>query len=361
MNRGLSCYLDLVRSVAAIAVFLSHLLLNYGCYDAGCGVAGTLFPMHAGHSAVVIFFVLSGYVITYVASARERNFRDYALSRCARIYSVAIPVLILVALTDVSFMAVGRSAELPMYQYMSLWKYLPLALTFTTDHWSLGMNALSHGGWWSISYEVWFYIFFAALFFPSGWKRWPAMAFVAALMGPKLLLLLPCWLMGSLVYRLHRGGGMSVGWARAILLVTSIAVALSVVFDLLHVVDPWADALSGGYLSTNLRYSQWFVGDTLLAGLFAVNIYAAKFARLEFGALVRPIKFVASFTFIFFMAHGMILRIAIQHFGLGMLATTVMVFICCYLLGLVTERQKDRLRRWLGHVANRVSGPVPQV
>ena len=59
-----------------------------------------MIPFHAGHSAVVIFFVLSGYVITYVASERETTLRDYALSRCARIYAVAVPTLLLTIVLD---------------------------------------------------------------------------------------------------------------------------------------------------------------------------------------------------------------------------------------------------------------------
>ena len=92
MKRGFSVYLDAVRVVACLIVFAHHLALNFGCYKpaaSGCGTLGWLIPFHAGHSAVVVFFVLSGYVISYVASERETTLQQYALSRCARIYSVA--------------------------------------------------------------------------------------------------------------------------------------------------------------------------------------------------------------------------------------------------------------------------------
>src|SRR5260221_5563674 len=89
-------------------VFGDNMALNYGCYEPeenGCKALGWLIPHHAGHSAVVIFFVLSGYVITYVASERETTLRDFALSRCARIYAVAVPTLILAIVLDAFFMA----------------------------------------------------------------------------------------------------------------------------------------------------------------------------------------------------------------------------------------------------------------
>jgi peptidoglycan/LPS O-acetylase OafA/YrhL len=361
MNKGLSCYLDLVRFSAAVAVFFSHLLLNFGCYDQdgiACNFIGLEYPQHAGHSAVVLFFVLSGYVITYVASERERNFRDYALSRCARIHSVAIPTLFLVALVDISFVVSGYDAALP-YQYRSLWIYVPLAMTFTTDHWFLAENGLTHGGWWALSYEVWYYILFAAAFYPSGWKRWVLVIVIGALMGPKLLALLPCWLFGSFVYRMHhRGAEMSAHRARTVLLVTSLVICLAILLDALHGVDLWANAVSDGWLSRHMRFSQWFVGDTLLAGVFAINIFAAKFARLEFGIFGKPIKFVAAFTFIFYLAHGLFITIAIRYFALGMLSTTLAAFIGCFLLGLITERQKERLHRLLERILDRISSEL---
>jgi peptidoglycan/LPS O-acetylase OafA/YrhL len=43
-------------------------------------------PFAVGHKVVVVFFVLSGYVITYVACERERGLRDFVLARVARIY-----------------------------------------------------------------------------------------------------------------------------------------------------------------------------------------------------------------------------------------------------------------------------------
>ena len=45
----------------------------------------TYLPFALGHKVVVVFFVLSGYVITYVACERERGLRDFVLARVARI------------------------------------------------------------------------------------------------------------------------------------------------------------------------------------------------------------------------------------------------------------------------------------
>ena len=51
------------------------------------------------HTAVIVFFVLSGFVISWAAE-RDGTAREYILNRASRIYSVALPALALTWLTD---------------------------------------------------------------------------------------------------------------------------------------------------------------------------------------------------------------------------------------------------------------------
>ena len=60
MNNTLSTYLDGVRFFAAFIVFASH-----ASYDRSFGQWLEFFRIH-GHDGVVVFFVLSGFVICYV-------------------------------------------------------------------------------------------------------------------------------------------------------------------------------------------------------------------------------------------------------------------------------------------------------
>lgn len=358
MRRGCSVYLDLVRVIACLIVFGHHMALIFGCYEPtgnGCKALGWLIPFHAGHSAVVIFFVLSGYVITYVASERETTLRDYAISRCARIYAVAVPALLLTIVLDAFFMANGDYSGIPLYQYRGLWKYVPLSLTFTTDHWFFAENAFSHGGWWSLSYEVWCYIVFAAAFYTRGWRRWVATILVLLFIGPKLWALLLCWLMGYLVYRLHGRAHMTPRLAMAVVIGTVSAIVVIMQRDVLPGIDQWADAASGGWLATNMRFSQWFVGDILLASLFATSVFAAKFAPLNFGFWASPIKYLASVTFTLYMIHGLIVKLCVKYFDLGMLPTVVVVTAFTFVFASVTEHQTGRLRHLLSAALSTVT------
>src|ERR671933_1824516 len=102
MNNFLSTYMNALRLVAAAVVFLTH--YAYGTFTRG---AVPTFG-HNGHSAVIVFFVLSGFVITYVASEREPSLRHFVASRAARIYSVALPALALTSAVDLLLFANGN-------------------------------------------------------------------------------------------------------------------------------------------------------------------------------------------------------------------------------------------------------------
>jgi peptidoglycan/LPS O-acetylase OafA/YrhL len=67
MTRGLSIYLDILRVLAALQVALYHLgwLEKVGI--------GQQFWNRWGHEAVVIFFVLSGFVIRYSVVAKDHT------------------------------------------------------------------------------------------------------------------------------------------------------------------------------------------------------------------------------------------------------------------------------------------------
>ena len=48
----------------------------------------------------MVFFVLSGFVIAYVSEQKEHTLREYSISRLARLWSVAVPALILTIALD---------------------------------------------------------------------------------------------------------------------------------------------------------------------------------------------------------------------------------------------------------------------
>jgi peptidoglycan/LPS O-acetylase OafA/YrhL len=219
LNKATSLYLDAVRFLAALLVMVSH---------AQGYVGGLLWWFDGGYGdeAVTVFFVLSGFVIAHTTATRETTMRDYAIARVSRIYSVAIPALLLTALVD----QIGHSIGPKLYA-AALWACtvcqtaasgdIPLFVTdnfiasalFVNELWGLRLQPGTDGPYWSLGYEVWYYVLFAVLTFCSGKQRLVLVLAIAALVGPGILALWPLWLLGVWAYRrspLSRRKGMAL-------------------------------------------------------------------------------------------------------------------------------------------------------
>src|SRR5215472_235423 len=97
MTRSTSIYLDLVRFLAAATVFVAH--ANFDRLTGGIPYLSHI-DLAAASDAVIVFFVLSGFVIAYVADTKEKTLREFSLSRLARLWSVVIPALFLTLILD---------------------------------------------------------------------------------------------------------------------------------------------------------------------------------------------------------------------------------------------------------------------
>ena len=193
MTKTLSLYLDGLRLGAALTVFVSHYAVSR--------ISGGLFWQVSayGRIAVLVFFVLSGFIIAWVIETRERSLEDYALSRAARLYSVIIPAFVITAALDYFGQASdpklygliwSRSGEHPILGFA-------LSAVFLGQSWALDVLPGLNVPFWSLNYEAWYYILFGAIMFLQGRHRIAALGVAALLAGPKILVLLPVWLWAS--------------------------------------------------------------------------------------------------------------------------------------------------------------------
>ena len=166
--------------------------------------------------------------------------------------------------------------------------------------------------------------------------------------GPKLLALFPLWALGSLVYRLHRSS-FSPGprAARAGFIASAVLTLALLHWDGLPALDTMIDGWSGGWISAHLRFSQWFVGDFAVACVFAFNVYAARYVALEFGRATGLVRFVAGYTFTFYLIHGPVQKAIAKLVDDRMLTTALATIAFTFVFGTFTEQQKGRLRRLL--------------
>jgi peptidoglycan/LPS O-acetylase OafA/YrhL len=293
MPHHLSLYLDLVRFAAALVVVLSHawLILFPG------------YPVHwPGPAAVIVFFVLSGFVIAYVTDKRDRGLADYTLDRLSRLWSVALPAL---GFGMVLGPFVSQSVFMPELANADVALRTAANALFVAQLWFLDFAPPLNGPFWSLNYEAWFYAIFGAWIYLPRAFRAVATILLSLFAGPKILLLMPCWLLGVIVYRTMQRRQLSERTA-VLLWICSLAGAALLVKSAVPTKLHDVFQSYSPHTATLLAYSGSPLTDYTLAVLVAVNFYATAHAR-RFGRillpLVSPIRVLASFTLTTYLFH----------------------------------------------------------
>lgn len=351
MSRSFSLYLDLLRLLAALAVMVSHTI-------AFAFRAPQPMPVSVGHNAVIVFFLLSGYVIAYVVDRKENAPREFWVSRLARIYSVALPAIFLTPLID----SVGLHLDpgfyadgLTTHDYAAV--RILASLGFVNELWLVSIMPFSNSPYWSLCYEMAYYLLFAIFCFTAGYKRWLWLALAALVIGPKILLLAPIWLLGVVLYRKRSWYAISLSMGWCLWIFSLAGIAAFQYYDVSKMVSAWTDAQLGRRLFTLLHFSKHFVADYPLALLFAMNFVGFRRIADQFApvfALAGPaIRVASSYTFSIYLFHApFVILFALLLQGMGPGVLTLLAILGCTLavvlpLGAVTERQKDNLKSWL--------------
>jgi peptidoglycan/LPS O-acetylase OafA/YrhL len=350
MNKTFSLYLDLVRFLAACLVVLYHTNQRW--------VIEAILPAsNYGHSAVIVFFVLSGFVISYVTQARENTIPVYSASRIARIYSVTLPAIILTPLLDYvgkaiySFPYEGSApADWPVIRTLA-------SATFTNELWSASIMSFSNTPYWSLCYEVWYYVAFGAWFFSRGRWRLLLVGAVSLIVGPKIVLLAPIWCMGVLLNQWRRLGSWTEGAGWSVLVASTLGIIAFHWFDVTGLCTNWLKSIVGAHWHRELAFSKFFVGDYLLGILVMLHFAGVRAVAHRLRGLLDPgrrvIQGMAAYTFTLYVMHvplflfwGAVLRGNPKEWWFY-LATIVLTGLSVFVIGYITENKRHVLRAWL--------------
>jgi peptidoglycan/LPS O-acetylase OafA/YrhL len=358
VNTTVSLYLDLVRVLAALTIFLVHA-------SSDRFTDGWLWRFSSlGVDAVMVFFVLSGFVIAYVVEQREKSGRDFVLARLARLWSVVVPALVLTVVLD----AIGQGLDPSLYRgshYQDsdpVWRFMA-NLFFIQELWFISVHPFSNSPFWSIGYEFWYYALFAVATFASGWKRGLLVFLVAAIAGPKILLLLPVWLMGIYVHRFGRRPSLSPGYSWVLFAGAPIIYLVCLRVGLRQICLDWThEVLGTAFADGWLVYSKEFLYSYLVGALTAMNFIGfLGIARHVAPYLARgqlAIRFVAAYTFSLYLFHLPLLQfyaaIIPGESASRLLQAVIMMasLASVVALGAITELQKGRLRKRLDRLSN---------
>ncbi len=334
-----SLYLDLLRITAAISVLLHHLW-------------PLMAPGHPlpwpGHEAVVLFFVLSGFVISHVSQRPSEDLRNYAVHRSARILSVALPALLLGWLLA----PVALPPPIPDGEPLpgDAWAWAgatALNAVFLAQSWGLSVAPPFNPPYWSLNYEVWYYFLFGAWTFAPGRWRYGLLVLFALMAGPQILLLMPIWLMGVAIQRWRPR--LTQAQARNLFLLSLVAALAWIWWDLSRALRG-AAAAQWPKVWWSLRGANQFPGDFVLGLLIAAHFVAA--AQLDdLQSILRPaqglIRSLAAYTlstYVFHMPLAALIWLASDLHP--PLAFSFALFAGIVALGSLTEKQLPRAR-WL--------------
>lgn len=308
MTPALSIWLDISRVIAALVVFVGHARgLAVAPADIGPGWH------RAGEDAVVAFFVISGYVIAWSTARSGADFRGYMEARASRIYSAAIPALLFALAIDHIGMQLDSSRYQPNWQYDYIVPTLLFHWSFLGGTWFGPADPYSVASYWSLPYEVWYYVLFGCLTLLEGRRRRWAVAAVLLFMGPRMWLLLPCWWLGVLLLDWLPRLQVTPGRAR---LLMAGAVCGYVGF-VVSGARAQADALSRDAYAWFNDWSPLLfrpggsvhpLSDYVTAALFALFVIGVANSELRFGARSEAlVRWLAGYTFTLYLVHFPIL------------------------------------------------------
>lgn len=292
LSEASSVTLDLIRLIAAQLVVVGHTIQ-------GLGIFPSLQPPIAPYMqnvAVVVFFVLSGFLISYVVFARrsrsDYDFRAYFIDRFFRIYTGYLPAIVFVVVVDtLSIAAFGRGGyrygdalnlQTVLGNLLMLQNY-PLLPIIT----SLG----SARTFWTLAIEWWIYLAFGWLLLAKNRFFWPALTFFA---------IVPIWNLFT-----GRGDGLTVMWliGVAIYVVLSRHLLPSMTARMALALAAFCGILAGARIfATTDAYDTLFA--LFLGAALCLLLYGLDASRLTFSdTMKRFIRLGAGYSFTLYLTH----------------------------------------------------------
>ena len=354
MSRATSFFLDLLRLLAAGAVFAYHCILFWYPAYVG-GMVGDV-----GHRAVVVFFVLSGYVIAFSTFRKPTRARDYVAARLSRLYSVVLPALVLTAVLQVVGTRFNPAFYASFERGHDVLRYL-LASVFLQSVWTTNTSPPTNGPFWSLGYEFWYYSIFGAAVFVRR-LRWKLLAviFLLAVSGIDIWLLMPAWVAGAVLYVWSRKSSIPKGRANVFAMVALVACGAAIL---------WLPNWPGIYGDPPYFFSSAYLTDGLIGLLLMALIglvdqaFRASGVSAKLDAVVR---WLADHTFSLYLYHFPIILFVSAVFPfdrtnpLQVAGVLAVILLSILLLSSLTEATRGRWRDFFAAMWDRVAKRLGQ-
>lgn len=325
-----SMLISLLRGLAALVVAAAH--LRALVYPGFGSVArppllfqGLAFGAGFAYLAVIVFFVLSGWLVggSFLnKAASERAYHYYAIDRASRLWVVLVPTFMLILLSGAAVGTIDTG-------HVSYSASEPYSVTTFIGN-MIGLQTIlvpPYGGnfpLWSLANETWYYVLFPLLVFVFRGKSIVARAFAVLAIGAivnlvhgAIILYFSIWLLGVAFSRVKIEGRPILRWALLLMLVGS-AVYIRV--------KGKTDITPDGYLQY-LAFSVVFI-------LFLSSMQFKRAPTAILDRLDRVGRFFANFSFTLYVIHvpliGVMAHVIRSVFGVSLLSPYIMSHYLVY-------------------------------
>ena len=347
MNKSTSLYLDFLRVIAAFGVMLVH--ANQEWFSNGL----FLRPEY-GHKLVMVFFVLSGYLIAFTVDKKNKGSERYLIDRISRLYSVVIPALIVTFILDSLGERINPGFYVDKVNAGNQTLRFLLNATFLQQIWSLCTRPSTNTPFWSIGYEFWYYMLFWLFCYFKGAKRIAGIVIVCLIIGIKILLLLPVWIMGAVAYKYS--GKLVVTRAKAAFI---FVLTILLIFTLNYVGEDLLAFKQFVFGKAPLYFSSNFIFDWIYGSLIAVNLFSMSYLAVTIRVpqiIEKVIKYLSSITFSLYLYHGpmLIFSAAVIVYNKSSYLQTIgimgLLLVAVAILSQITEKQRNIWKKVLENI-----------
>lgn len=294
--------LEALRGLAAIYVVIHH-TLPHQLYVGGINFG---YLLRFGQEAVILFFLLSGFVIHYsFERSRDQSFGAYFARRFVRIY---VPLIIVFLISY--FVLSWSNGEWQDPQLRELLGNLLMLQDWGDVKPNVIVGAyLGNGPLWSLSYEWWFYMMFYPIYAcASNPQRTDNLVFGVAVLAalvyvvyptflPRLLMYFSIWWAGVTISRQYIAGSLG---SIKVYLKPVLALATIVVLLAVNLIWQWksgAQITFGKHPVLELRHFVF-----ALVALISAILWHKLHWRM-FDLLIKPFMVFAPISYVIYICH----------------------------------------------------------
>jgi peptidoglycan/LPS O-acetylase OafA/YrhL len=170
--------LDGLRGLAALSVVVLHLTSpKLQPHLRSESVPSNWWHFSYGHYAVELFFILSGFLVL-ISLDRKKSLKDFLLSKFTRLYPTYWICLLFSTLIVLTIYPGDKQVTLDTF----------LANLTMLPKQFLGNDSFIEGQWWTLEYEIYFYLLSGIIFFRLGQRYLISFLLLSSLLGSSFYL-----------------------------------------------------------------------------------------------------------------------------------------------------------------------------